>query len=224
MKATDELGAPIAAANKRKLLADLLRRKASQLRQRYTQTPEQRELWIANELDRDAMGFYLGMAVRIVSAVDVAAMRSAGQHLIDRHVLLRSLYRSDGETPYFEVHGSMEVALEHVDASSWDDIRMYQEVRRRFVKPFDLATGPILRITLFTRAPGDSVFSLLVHEIACDGTSMEILLREFIQFYQAECQGLAVVSAPPSFEFTDYVRLYSEAISGASARATSITG
>ncbi len=216
MRTKEELEKGLAARDRRRLLAELLRRKASGLRYRHTPSTWQRNLWLLNELDPHSTTFHIGMAIRIVSAVEVAAVRSAGQHLIDRHEMLRSLYPPEVETPYIELHGSMELAFEYVDASSWDDIRMCQEVRRRYAAPFDLDLGPILRITLFTRGAEDHVFLMVVHEIACDGMSMEILLREFIEFYKAESEGLAVSSAQPAFGFTDYLKLHSAAIGGAS--------
>ena len=71
-----------------------------------------------------------------------------------------------------------------------------RQVLRRHAAPFDLENGPILRMTLLSRAQEDHVLLLVVHHIACDGMSMGILLGEFIHFYAAECRGHALDHAP----------------------------
>ena len=118
----EEVQARPAAVDKRKQLAQLLRQKASRLRSTHTPSRAQQELWLINKIDPETTTFHVGVAVRIVCEVDTAALRAACQQLIDRHVMLRSLYRSDdGEKASLEAHGAMEANFEQVDASHWDD-------------------------------------------------------------------------------------------------------
>ncbi len=215
MSKNEELPTPLAAGDKRKLLGQLLRQNASRLVSKHTPSPAQQALWLIHQIDPASSAYHVAIAVRIVSRVDAAAARAAGQHLVDRHMMLRTRYRSEDDTLVLHVQGAMDAAFEQVDVSSASDVELAQHVQGCYARPFDLENGPIMRVVLLTRAPRDHVFLLVVHHIACDSVAMGILLREFIEFYEAESQGGAVVKPPLSFEYTDYLRVHCEAISGA---------
>ena len=60
---------------------------------------------------------------------------------------------------------------------------------RRFVReearrPFDLGTGPLLRVALLKLASRDHVVTLVVHHIVSDGWSMKVFFRDLAALYQ----------------------------------------
>src|SRR6267154_332626 len=53
------------------------------------------------------------------------------------------------------------------------------------VRPFDLQRGPVLRAGLIQLADEEVILLLVTHPIVCDGWSSGIIVREFVQCYEA---------------------------------------
>src|SRR6185369_15324300 len=79
--------------------------------------------------------------------------------------------------------------------------RLAREEARR---PFDLAAGPLLRVTLLALAPAEHVVLLTLHHIVADGWSIGVLVREL-----GECYGALAAGRPPALpelpvQYADY--------------------
>ncbi len=61
-----------------------------------------------------------------------------------------------------------------------------EETVRRFVRPFDLAKPPLLRVGLVELAPERHILMYDMHHIISDGVSMEIFVEEFVRLYGGE--------------------------------------
>jgi hypothetical protein len=61
------------------------------------------------------------------------------------------------------------------------------------MRPFDLASGPMLRVVLMRLGEGDHVLVLTLHHIASDAPSFEILYQELEAHYS---QPLRFVAGP----------------------------
>jgi hypothetical protein len=70
--------------------------------------------------------------------------------------------------------------------------------------PFDLSEEPSLRAALLQLGPEENVMLMTVHHIACDGWSMNLLLRELIQLYEAFSAGLASPLPELDIQYADY--------------------
>src|SRR5690606_17761865 len=115
------------------------------------------------QLAPESAAYNVAFAVTVHSPLDVAAMRRAYQHLIDRHSALRTTISQSGETLMQIVTGSSEPTLDTIDASQWDDSELQQQVQTVYERPFDLERGPLHRMTIFTRSASEHVLLLTVH-------------------------------------------------------------
>ncbi len=59
------------------------------------------------------------------------------------------------------------------------------EAQRIARTPFDPTTGPLLRTALIRLAPDEHLLVVVMHHIASDGWSMQIIVGEFSQLYRA---------------------------------------
>ncbi|MCP5055054.1 MAG: amino acid adenylation domain-containing protein, partial [bacterium] len=55
---------------------------------------------------------------------------------------------------------------------------------RDFIRPFDLARAPLIRSGLIRMPDGNHTWMIDMHHIISDGTSMGVLVNEFISFYE----------------------------------------
>jgi hypothetical protein len=202
------------AARRGEILA-ALRRDAERRIVRAPLSYNQRALWFIGRTNPESAAYNIGFAVRIVSAVNVAALRGAVQALVDRHAMLRTTYdQDDAGEPVQVVRGYTPAAFTVVDAAGWDDSQLHERVQTVHQRPFDLAEGPVLRTHLFSRSTDDHVLLLSVHHIAADGWSIWLLLAELRDLYSNHDRGTAATLPRPSAHYLDYVNRQLEMLSG----------
>ena len=62
------------------------------------------------------------------------------------------------------------------------------EVNKEISTPFDLVKGPLFRVRLFEVKSSEYVFIFNHHHIISDGWSIDIILKELSEFYQANIE------------------------------------
>ncbi len=195
----------LSAQEKRLLLAQLLREKASSTKSYYPLSYGQKALWFLHRSAPKSSAYNTAFPVRIRSDVDVSALLSAFQKLIDRHPCLRTTFpMRDGE-PVQEIHGYQQVCFKEIDASTWTEDELNRNVVEAYQRPFDLERGPVLRVSLFTRSQQDHVLLLTIHHIASDGWSLWMLLQELRLLYPAQKAGAQAALPPLAHQYTDYI-------------------
>lgn len=172
----------------------------------------QRALWFLHQLAPEAAAYNLPAAVRIRSQLDIELLKETLQQLLDRHVCLRTIFAVCKGEPVQRVQTGQLDYFEHLDASSWSENQLTDELARRAHLPFNLEQGPLLRVNLFSRTPVDHVLLLNLHHLITDFWSFEILLRELGEIYSAKSRGDPMVLASLKTEYREYVRWQAELI------------
>ncbi len=161
------------------------------------------------------MVYNVSFAARIISELNVPALRRSFQALVDRHPCLRTTFSVRSGKPAQRIHQGAKVHFEELDASAWslDEIepRLADEAHR----PFDLEQGPLLRVSVFKRSAQEHFLLLVVHHIVIDFWSLAILLNELGTLYPAEAAGNRETLPPLDSQYGDYVRWQSEMLAGA---------
>jgi len=174
----------------------------------------QRAWWFLHQLEPENPTHTVVFAARVRSAVDVPALRRAWEALAERHPVLRTTYHERDGEPIQVVRAESAPLFAHVDAGGWS----WPELRERAVaearRPFDLERGPVLRVTLFSRAADDHVLLLAIHHVAADLWSLTVLLHELRELYPAACRGETALLPPLSGHYTDFVRQEAEVVAG----------
>lgn len=186
-------------------------------------------MWTVQQLEPNNIVYNLHLALRIAGAIDQEWLKQAFRYLTDRHALLRTLYRAgDNDEIIQQVLPTSELPdfFTTVDASSWPESRLQDDMAQRAREPFDLATGPLLRITCyqhgkfglqndplsFVGGNGQSssakeAHTLLIcaHHIAVDLWSVLILVSELKTIYAGLSAGLEPLLNNLNSSYTDFV-------------------
>ncbi|PKM14866.1 MAG: non-ribosomal peptide synthetase [Gammaproteobacteria bacterium HGW-Gammaproteobacteria-2] len=164
-------------------------------------TEPQREVWLADQLGRDAsLAFNESVSLRLRGALQVEALREALAALVARRDALRAAFGPDGET--LCVLGNSAVALPVTDLSS-NPNDLWEHQRRAVENPFALTRGPLFRAELLRMGGEDHVLLLTAHHIVCDGWSWWLIVRELGALYGQQVSGNAL-ALPPAAAFADY--------------------
>ena len=130
----------------------------------------QERIWLFEQLDTGVPLYNLPVSLSFPDAVDLPALNRALTEIARRHQVLRT---AGVDVPVVDV----------------DDLDA--EITARVRQPFDL-DGPLLRAVLL-RAAGQELLLLTIHHIACDGWSIDLLVRELgTRYAGGELPDLAV--------------------------------
>lgn len=214
MSPTEDRLAGLSPAEKRALLAELLRKKAAAAVTVGELSHGQRALWFLHRLAPESTAYNVAYVARIRSRVDVGALQRVFQALVMRHDSLRARFPLRAEGPVREILPLWEVPLDVVDVAGLDDTALDTRVVAAHRRPFDLERGPVLRVSLFTRAVDDYVLLLTVHHIAVDGWSVGLLLEDFRRLYIAETTSAPAGLPTGSAVYADFVAWQTQMLSG----------
>jgi len=146
--------------------------------------------------------------------MNLAAFQRSTQALIDRHASLRvTIMEIEGE-PRQRVKQYAESYFDHQDASAWDESLLAERLVEEAHRPFDLESGPLMRVAIFTRSEDERVLLLALHHIAADFWSLAVMLNELAVLYEAEKRGVSISLPPLTSRYSDYVRWQDEMLAG----------
>ena len=159
----------------------------------------QRALWFLHELASETSAYHITAAGRIHSPLDTVAFQTALNKLVQRHPALRTTFPVESETPVQRVNESMEITLDEQDTGDLS---------------FDLTRGPLLRVSLFKRAPDDYVLLFVAHHIVVDFWSMALLINELGAIYDAQTRNASIDLAPLPIDYLEYSRSQAAMLEG----------
>ncbi|MEV4013019.1 amino acid adenylation domain-containing protein [Nonomuraea angiospora] len=175
----------------------------------------QRRLWFLDRLAPGSTEYHVTWAFRITGELDVAALSGALTGLFARHEALRTRYPkgADGDPEQVvEPAGPITPPVENLRPGERIDDRL-----RAFAgEPFDLAERPPVRVRLFRAASAEHVLAVVLHHIACDGRSEEIMAAELRELYEAGIEGRDARLAPPALQYADYTLWQRDSLAGES--------
>ncbi len=206
--------AGLSPAEKRVLLAQLLRKKAGRAKAVYPLSYNQQGIWFLYQLAPESTIYNVTFSARICSDLSIPALRGAFQALVDRHPSLRTTFFVDAGNPVQQVHEQRNIHFEETDAAAWSADELKARLVEDAYRPFDLEQGPLLRVSLFKRSEREHVLLLAVHHIVIDFWSLALILNELNVLYPAHKAGVTAVLPPLDLEYTDYLRWQNEMLSG----------
>ncbi|WP_395607831.1 amino acid adenylation domain-containing protein [Pseudomonas sp. B22129] len=149
----------------------------------------QQRMWFLWQLDPASGAYNLPGAVRLKGALNLGAMEQAFASLVLRHETLRTVFQRQADDRLVQVAVEPSLAIETLDLSTLVPAEREQAVSaaatRQSLLPFDLEHGPLLRVQLLKLDHHEHVLLLTLHHIVSDGWSMNVLIDEFIRFYDA---------------------------------------
>ncbi|MEV0373732.1 amino acid adenylation domain-containing protein [Streptomyces sp. NPDC050636] len=131
----------------------------------------------------------------LAGPLDVDALHAAGADLLARHPNLGAVFPAD---------------LAVIPESPRPDCRVSdgpveQVLAADLAEPFDLAEGPLVRLTVIRRGPELADLVLTTHHVLSDGWSAPRILTELFDLYAARVRN-EVPDLPAPVPFADYLR------------------
>ncbi|MFE3636183.1 amino acid adenylation domain-containing protein [Streptomyces sp. NPDC059168] len=175
----------------------------------------QRALWVIEQIAPGTYAYNLPLALRLDRDLDVLALRTVLQDIVDRHDALRATVRTgDDGTPYVRVAAEPELPFQQVFLTSVTDDDLRERMSADLRRPFELSTGPLVRATLYTLGDGRNALLLTFHHAVFDGVSIALLLQELERGYRAVRAGRTPGPERPARGYADFAAWQRDLLAG----------
>ncbi|HEU0077471.1 MAG TPA: condensation domain-containing protein, partial [Longimicrobiaceae bacterium] len=168
----------------------------------------QRRLWLIDQLEPGSAAYNVPYALRLRGRFDPAVLERAVTEIVRRHETLRTVFAVVGGEPVQVIRDAGPVILPVTDLRSLPAESREVEVRRlareEAVRPFDLAAGPLLRMSAVRLDEAEWGLLFTMHHVVSDGWSMEVLIREVSALYDAITDGREAGLPELAVQYADY--------------------
>ena len=170
----------------------------------------QQAMWFLYQIAPQSIAYNIYTTIRINSNLQLDAWHRAWLQLVERHPILRTTYTQYEDQPTQVIHPYQEIDIKVTDASAWNLEYLEKQILVETDRPYNLETGPVVRVHLFTRSSGEHIQLLAMHHIAGDMWSFDILLNELRDIYNSQTDNSLSLS---KLSYTDYVSWQTEMLS-----------
>jgi amino acid adenylation domain-containing protein len=178
----------------------------------------QQRMWFLNQLEPDGAVYNIPAAIRLTGNLNIEALEQSFSEVVRRHEALRTTFAMQDGIPHQVINEAQPVAMAVTDLSAWPEeereIEAQRLIREEAQRPFDLARGPMLRLSLVRLGEEDHVLLLMLHHIVSDAWSMEVLVKEITQLYEAYVAGEESPLPELAVQYADYAAWQREWLQG----------
>jgi surfactin family lipopeptide synthetase A len=147
----------------------------------YALSRGQQAVWLLQQQDKDASAYNEGVTLRMPAATDLSRLKKAFELLTEANNTLRTVYHEIDGVPHGILKKNLGNTFIITNTTGWDEQRLADEMSVFYNTPFNLRESA-MRIAAY-QTKEDIVVLVVIHHLACDGWSLNILLRELVYFY-----------------------------------------
>lgn len=177
----------------------------------------QQRLWFLDRLSPGVPAYNIVAAASVRGNLCIDSLRRSFARIASRHESLRTIFVPEEGSPVPIVSSSAHVPFATVDVRDIPASDRTGEVHRLMAlearRPFDLAQGPLIRVTLYLLDHEEYIILASMHHIVADEWSIGVLIAELGLFYQAFSSGCTLSLSNLAIQYTDYARWQREQLS-----------
>ncbi|KAJ3020326.1 hypothetical protein HKX48_000987 [Thoreauomyces humboldtii] len=180
--------------------------------QQFPASSSQKRMFYAQELTDVSNAYHIPLLLHFPKALDDKAFNAAIKEMWKRHPIFRTTFRMEDDQISQVVHASIENDVRVVAVSGADGVATATKLADKDNQhPYDLATGPLVRVTLFALNHG-SIVHFNVHHILVDEWSIALFMSELDTVYHSLLSSTEFSLAPvtrfcPDFAQAEGVKL-----------------
>jgi tyrocidine synthetase-3 len=152
----------------------------------YSLSSAQGRLYVLHRMDEQGIGYNISSVWNVEGEVDTVKFAKVFRELIQRHESLRTSFHMINDTPVQVVHNEVEFEIEYYDMREVE-VKVEEgegtSTIKNFIRSFDLSNAPLLRVGLLKTVEGGYLLLVDMHHIISDGTSMNVVVKDFMALY-----------------------------------------
>jgi amino acid adenylation domain-containing protein len=173
----------------------------------------QERIWIIDRME-GSIQYHIPVVLQLRGELDEEVLEDCFREVVNRHEVLRTVFRQIEEDVFQEVLPAGAWRLERIDAGGGGEDTIREQVQRLIQMPFDLSKDHLLRAHILSLGEKDRVLVATVHHIASDGWSMPILIGELKELYGAAMAKRTARLDEPALQYGDYAIWQRERLKG----------
>ncbi len=146
--------------------------------------------------------------LRLTGDLSESCLEKALNQAVFVHQALRSVFYEQAGAPYAAITPFSPVALAKEDHTRRPapEASALAAIRRERESPFDLAAGPLFRLSLHRVGRAEHLLALTIHHIVMDAWSMSILIDSIRQAYGDALRGAECLASPEDEYYQQHAR------------------
>ncbi|WP_458462471.1 amino acid adenylation domain-containing protein [Paenibacillus sp.] len=153
--------------------------------QQYPVTSAQQRLYILDQYEGISTAYHLSSALLVEGTLDLQQVHAVYNALLERHESLRTTFHIEGDEPVQIVNPMKMNDLWFRDATGMSNA-FVNEMMDAFIRPFHLREAPLMRLGVIQLEQDKHLLLIDMHHMVSDGTSIGILVRDFVDLYHGE--------------------------------------
>jgi tyrocidine synthetase-3 len=152
----------------------------------YPLSPTQKRIYALQELDPESTAYNVTTLMEIqgqMNREDYEIFETIFRKLINRHESLKTYFKIYEHQVVCQIEQPGGFALQTLELKQGQTIK---EVTQNFVRSFDLAKAPLIRVCLMKTGATGHVLLVDLHHIITDAFSMDTFIKEFSRLHQGE--------------------------------------
>jgi amino acid adenylation domain-containing protein len=168
----------------------------------------QLRLWFLDQWEPANPSYNMHQALHLAGPLESEVLEQSFNEIVRRHEALRTTFASRAGNPVQVIAPALHLPLTRVDLTTLPEEQREAEAMRwmtgEILRPFDLAEGPLLRISLLRLGPEEHMLLLTKHHSISDAWSTTVLFRELAALYPAFALGKPSPLPPLPLQYPDF--------------------
>ncbi|MEH1944161.1 MAG: amino acid adenylation domain-containing protein [Nostoc sp.] len=185
----------------------------------------QQRLWFLDQLTPGNAIYSVPTVICLTGSLNLTAIEQAFNEIVRRHETLRTTFIvSDGQplqaipAESYANAPSLTIPLSILDLQQLpadeQEVKAKSIITAEIEHPFDLSSGPLLRVILLVLSETEHILLLNMHHIICDDWSMGVLIRELGTLYAAFAQNQPSPLLELPLQYADFAHWQREWLQG----------
>lgn len=170
----------------------------------YPMSSAQQRLYFIHEMDPSSTVYNMPGWVELPPGdLDMPRLTAVVHELMNRHESLRTSFHMEAGEPIQRIHEQVALRIEHEKLLISGE-NEWNVLLSQFIRPFDVSQAPLLRMKVVQMSANQPVLLFDMHHLISDGTTINIITREFSDLYNGATLPLVTVQYK---DYSEWLRM-----------------
>jgi len=164
----------------------------------------QKGLWMIHKFAPHSNEYNVPICLKVRSKLDLGLLKQAFAHVVESHEQLSCFILEHEGNPYLVPQPFQSHWFTHTNSADIPEQELKSLLRIEAKQPFDLSSGPLVRMKVYRRSEDEYIILIVIHHIVFDGASTPIFLNALFSSYEKIASSDSTLE-PVTYSYEQYV-------------------